>query len=68
MKWQILAIGKWAQRVLETCTRSHSGELKEFELEPMGSDPFLGEALASLFLTGSMRKACRAVVSTMAAH
>lgn len=38
MKLKILAMGKWAQRVLETCTRSHSWELKELELEPMGSD------------------------------
>lgn len=84
MKLKILAMGKWAQRVLETCTRSHSWKLKEFELGPMGSDfktpcswailaasvikPLLGEALAILFLTGSMKKACRAVVSTLAAH
>lgn len=61
MKLKILAMGKWAQRDLVTCTRSHSWELKEPGLEPMGSDfkthylqtileafiiqPFLGEDL-----------------------
>lgn len=67
MKLKILAMGKWAQRDSVTCTRSHSWELKELGPEAMGSDfkthylqatlaasiiqPFLGEALATLFLT-----------------